>query len=49
LGDKFNPAKREALPAGTLCVVPTNITHFHWAKSGESIVQIFAAGPTATN
>ena len=49
LEDKFDPARLEAFPAGLLYVVPANITHFHWAKSGESIVQISAAGPTATN
>lgn len=49
LGDKFDPAKLEAYPAGSLYVVPANVSHFHWAKSGESIVQINGVGPTATN
>lgn len=49
MGDKFDPAKLEAFPAGSLYVVPANVAHFHWAKSGESIVQINAVGPTATN
>ncbi len=49
LGDKFEPAKLKAFPAGSLYVVPANVSHFHWAKSGESIVQVNAVGPTATN
>lgn len=49
LGDKFDPAKLKAFPAGSLYVVPGGVAHFHWAKSGESIVQINAVGPTATN
>jgi quercetin dioxygenase-like cupin family protein len=49
LGDKFEPAKLKAFPAGSLYVVPANVSHFHWAKSGESVVQVSAVGPTATN
>lgn len=49
LGDKFEPAKLKAFPVGSLYVVPANVSHFHWAKSGESVVQVNAVGPTATN
>lgn len=49
LGDKFEPAKLKAFPVGSLYVVPAGVSHFHWAKSGESIVQINGIGPTATD
>ena len=49
LGDKFDPVKLKAFPAGSIYVVPAKIHHFHWAKSGESIVQVNAVGPTATD
>lgn len=49
LGDEFEPAKLKAFPAGSFYVLPANLPHFHWAKAGESIVQVVGAGPTATH
>jgi quercetin dioxygenase-like cupin family protein len=49
LGDKFDPGKLKAFPAGSVYVVPANVSHFHWAKSGGSVVQVNGVGPTATN
>lgn len=49
LGDRFDPAQLKAFPAGSLYVVPAGVSHFHWAKSGESIVQVNGTGPTATD
>ena len=46
-GERFDPARLKAFPAGSLYVVPAGVSHFHWAKSGESIVQVNGAGPTA--
>ncbi len=45
LGDQFDAAKLNAYPAGAVIVLPGNTPHFHWAKSGEYITQITAAGP----
>jgi quercetin dioxygenase-like cupin family protein len=49
LGDKFDPAKLKAFPAGSIYVLPAKVNHFHWARSGESIVQVNGGGPTTTD
>lgn len=49
LGDKFDPAKLKAFPAGSIYVLPAKVSHFHWAKSGASIVQVNGGGPTTTD
>jgi len=45
LGDEFDAGKLEAYPPGTVIVLPSNTSHFHWAKSGEYIAQVTAIGP----
>jgi quercetin dioxygenase-like cupin family protein len=45
-GDRFDPTKLQAFPAGSVIVVPANASHFHWSRSGEAVVQITAVGPT---
>src|SRR5262249_42437712 len=45
-GDKFDPERLHAFPAGSLFVVPANASHFHWMRSGEAIVQISGVGPS---
>jgi quercetin dioxygenase-like cupin family protein len=49
LGETFDPAKLKALPTGSIFVLPAKASHFHWAQSGESIVQVNAVGPTTTD
>jgi quercetin dioxygenase-like cupin family protein len=44
-GDKFDPAKLKAFPAGSTFVVPANTSHFHWMRSGEAVAQITGIGP----
>lgn len=44
-GDKFDPAKLKAFPAGSTFVVPANTSHFHWMRSGEAVAQITGVGP----
>jgi hypothetical protein len=44
--DKFDPTKLKALPAGSMLVVPANMSHFHWMRSGEAVVQISGVGPS---
>jgi mannose-6-phosphate isomerase-like protein (cupin superfamily) len=45
-GDKFDPTKLKAFPAGSMFVVPANTSHFHWMRSGEAVVQISGVGPS---
>jgi hypothetical protein len=44
-GDKFDGDKVEAYPPGSVIVLPGDTSHFHWARSGEYIVQVTAIGP----
>lgn len=47
-GDKLDPAKLKALPAGSYHTEPANVTHFSVIKEEGVIVQITGTGPTAT-
>jgi quercetin dioxygenase-like cupin family protein len=44
-GNTFDPAKLEAYPPGSVVVLPGNTSHFHWAKSGDYITQVYGIGP----
>jgi len=44
-GDRFDEAKLEAYPPGSIVVLPGDTPHFHWAKSGEYVTQVTALGP----
>jgi quercetin dioxygenase-like cupin family protein len=45
LGDQFDGDKVKAYPPGSVIILPGNTPHFHWAKSGEYVVQVTAIGP----
>jgi hypothetical protein len=45
LGDEFKEEDLKAYPPGSVIVLPGNTSHFHWAKSGDYVSQIFAVGP----
>jgi quercetin dioxygenase-like cupin family protein len=45
-GEKFDPSRLKAFPAGSAFVVPANASHFHWTRSGEAVVQISGVGPS---
>jgi quercetin dioxygenase-like cupin family protein len=45
-GDRFDAARLHAFPAGSAFVVPAHASHFHWMRSGESVVQVSGMGPT---
>jgi quercetin dioxygenase-like cupin family protein len=45
VGEEFDADKLEAHPPGAVIVLPSNTSHFHWAKSGEYISQVTAIGP----
>ncbi len=48
MGEKFDAAKTEALPAGTYGAWPAGMKHFVWVK-GETVVQFHGDGPWAIN
>jgi len=45
LGERFDDNELEAYPPGSVIILPANMAHFHWAKSGEYVTQITAIGP----
>jgi quercetin dioxygenase-like cupin family protein len=47
-GDKFDPSKLKALPAGSFYTEPANVSHFSQIKDEPVVVQIVGVGPTAT-
>lgn len=47
-GDKLDPAKLKALPAGSFHTEPANVNHFVLTKEGGAVIQITGAGPTGT-
>lgn len=44
-GSVFDPAKLVAYGPGSVVILPANTPHFHWAKSGEYISQVYGTGP----
>jgi len=45
LGDQFDASKLQAYSPGSVIMLPSNTSHFHWAKSGEYVTQVTAVGP----
>ena len=45
IGETFDETKLKAYPPGSVIVLPGNTPHFHLAKSGEYITQVYAIGP----
>jgi hypothetical protein len=45
LGERFDSAKLEAYPPGSVIVLPGGTPHFHWARSGDYVTQVTAIGP----
>jgi anti-sigma factor ChrR (cupin superfamily) len=48
VGEKFDPAKMEAVPVGGFMRMPKQMRHFAMAK-GETIVQVHGVGPFEIN
>ena len=48
MGDKFDPKKAQALPAGTYGTWPAGMQHFVWVE-GETVVQFHGDGPWSIN
>ncbi len=47
-GDKLDPAKLKALPAGSFHTEPANVSHFAITKEEGATVQMTGTGPTGT-
>jgi hypothetical protein len=45
LGDRFDANGVAAYPPCGVIVLPGDTPHFHWARSGEYIARLTAAGP----
>lgn len=48
MGDKFNKAEMETLPAGSYALLPAEMRHYAMAKT-DSIVQVESMGPFTLN
>ncbi|PVV14327.1 MAG: hypothetical protein B6D72_04150 [gamma proteobacterium symbiont of Ctena orbiculata] len=46
-GDKYDPDKLIALPAGSFYTEPAGVPHFISTPDGETVVQITGTGPTS--
>lgn len=46
-GEKFEPEKGKAWPAGSFLITPAQTPHFVWTKE-ETVVQEYGIGPTDT-
>jgi quercetin dioxygenase-like cupin family protein len=44
-GTVFDETKLVAYGPGSVVILPANTPHFHWAKSGEYISQVYGVGP----
>jgi len=45
IGDHYDETKLQAYPPGSVVILPGNTPHFHFAKSGDYITQVYAIGP----
>ena len=43
-GDKFDPSKGTAMPAGSISIMPAKHHHYAWANE-ETIIQLHGVGP----
>ena len=48
MGDKLDPTKTKALPAGSMAIMQPKTNHFGWTKE-ETIVQVHGVGPWGVN
>lgn len=45
IGENYDESQLNAYPPGTVLTLPGGTPHFHCAKSGEYITQVYAIGP----
>jgi hypothetical protein len=48
MGDKLDPTKTQAIPAGGVAIMQPKMNHFAWTKE-ETILQVHGVGPWAVN
>jgi len=48
-GESFDPATMRSYPAGSLYRLPANVAHYQGSGAEETVIQIQARGPSATN
>jgi uncharacterized RmlC-like cupin family protein len=48
-GEHFDEAALVAYAPGSVVVLPSNTPHFHWAKSGQYITQVYGTGPMGSH
>lgn len=48
IGEVFDAASMKAYPAGAHVLIPANVPHYGWVRSGESIQQDCGWGPTGS-
>jgi quercetin dioxygenase-like cupin family protein len=46
VGEKFDPASGQKLPAGGFASIPATHPHFAWTTTEETVVQVHGVGPT---
>lgn len=49
IGENYDETKLKAYAPGTVLTLPGGTPHFHYAKSGEYITQVYAIGPLGLN
>jgi len=47
VGEKFEPAQGQALPAGSFLRMSKGVRHYEWTK-GETIIYVYGLGPLET-
>ena len=47
LGEQFDESKLTAHGPGSVVILPSGQSHFHWAKSGAFVTQVNGIGPVA--
>ena len=45
IGNEFDESKLQAYAPGAVIILPGNTPHFHLAKSGQYVTQVYAVGP----
>ena len=48
MGDKLDPSKSQAIPAGGVAIMQPKMNHFAWTKE-ETILQVHGVGPWGVN
>jgi hypothetical protein len=47
-GERFEPDRMRAMPAGSFFVEPARTPHFAWVRGEDAIVQVSGIGPSGT-